>query len=109
MIGFRYMTDWATTYEGWFIKSASVSDKALKLTPVFPEVNWQVTLVYAMQTRSGTVYVPWDMWLCDPSQTGMALAYANKPNYVIMIVTPIMHSGWADYQFSALPLGFHCH
>ncbi|WXG42522.1 MAG: hypothetical protein WED04_00180 [Promethearchaeati archaeon SRVP18_Atabeyarchaeia-1] len=105
MIGFRYMTDWAAEYEGWFIKSASVSDNSFKLTPVTPAVKWQVTLVSVIPTCCGTVYVPVDMWLCEMTQKGASLGFANKPIYTIMIITPTMSSGWADYEFSATPIG----
>jgi hypothetical protein len=101
LIGFRYMTDWATTFEGWFIQSAMVSGQSLTLTPVYPEIDhFQVTLVYALPTRHDTIFVPMDMWLRDTTKAGSTLALANKPSYIIMIVTPVMSAGLADYQFS---------
>jgi hypothetical protein len=108
LIGFRYMTDWATTYEGWYIQSAMVSGQPLTLTPVYPEIDFQVTLVYVVPTRCGTIYVPMDMWLRDKTETGSALALANKPTSIIMIVTPTMSAGWADYQFSVTPICHGC-
>ncbi|WXG45145.1 MAG: hypothetical protein WED05_00175 [Candidatus Atabeyarchaeum deiterrae] len=108
LIGFRYMTDWATTYEGWFIQGASVSGSALTLTPVYPDINFQVTLVCAIQTRCGTMYVPYDMWLNHKTETGWTLGYAGQISYVIMIVSPTMSNGWADYQFSVTPIRFPC-
>ncbi|MGB9778774.1 MAG: hypothetical protein ACP5IM_04065 [Candidatus Bathyarchaeia archaeon] len=104
LIGFRYMTDWATLYEGWYIQSASVSDTQLTLTPVYPEADFQVTIVYAYVIDGMTLYVPFDMWLCDKTETGIELAYAKKPNYVILVVSPTMHKGMVDYQFKATPL-----
>jgi len=104
LIGFRYMTDWATLYEGWYIQSASVSGTQLTLTPVYPEADFQVTVVYAYIIDGKTLYIPFDMWLCDKTETGIELAYAKKPNYVILVVSPTMHKGWVDYQFKATPL-----
>jgi hypothetical protein len=104
LVGFRYMTDWATLYEGWYIASASVSGTQLTLTPVYPEADFQVTVVYAYVIDGKTLYIPFDMWLCDKTETGIELAYAKKPNYVILVVSPTMHKGWVDYQFKATPL-----
>jgi immune inhibitor A len=108
MIGFRYMTDWATTYEGWFIQSASIGGTTLQLTPVYPSVAFQVSLVYAWVTCRGTVYIPWDMWLNHRTEAGYALVFADQPNYLVMIVSPIMSGGFADYQFSATPICHGC-
>lgn len=47
MVGFRYMTDWATTYTGWFINGVSVDgveQDLLEMTPVYPEMDWMVTI-----------------------------------------------------------------
>jgi hypothetical protein len=104
LIGFRYVTDWATTYEGWWINSATVSGKELALAPIPPEVDFQVTVVYAYIIDGKTLYMPLDMWLCDKTEIGMSLAYAKKPNYVILVISPTMHKGWVDYKFKAEPL-----
>ena len=47
MVGFRYMTDWATSYEGWFINGVmvdGVEQDLLDMTPVYPEMDWMVTI-----------------------------------------------------------------
>jgi hypothetical protein len=104
LVGFRYMTDWATLYEGWYIASASVSGVELTLTPVYPEADFQVTVIYAYIIDGKTLYMPFDMWLCDKTEIGMSLAYAKKPNYVILAISPTMRKGWVDYKFKAEPL-----
>ena len=48
--------------------------------------------------------MPFDMWLCDKTEIGMSLAYAKKPNYVILAISPTMRKGWVDYKFKAEPL-----
>ncbi|KAF5060266.1 Immune inhibitor A peptidase M6 [anaerobic digester metagenome] len=47
MVGFRYMTDWATSYSGWYIDGVSVDgveQNLLAMTPVYPEMDWMVTI-----------------------------------------------------------------
>jgi len=104
LIGFRYMTDWATLYEGWYISSASVSGTPLELTPVYPEADFQVTVIYAFQICGHTIYIPADMYLNDKTETGLTLAYARKPSYVILTVSPTMEKGFVDYGFAAMKL-----
>nr|MDO8098639.1 immune inhibitor A [Candidatus Njordarchaeota archaeon] len=102
MIGFRYMTDWAVTYEGWWINSATVSGTVLTLEnkDIQFKASFQVTVVYALELPRGRIlYLPFDMRLKDTTQTGFAMAFAKFPSYVILIVTPTMPAGFADYQF----------
>jgi hypothetical protein len=115
IVVFHYMTDWATTYEGWWINSATVSGTAMTLAnwtpppPIPPAVEFQVTLVQTITVCHHTLYVPWDMWL-NSKNKGMGVGTAKNPDAVIMVVTPIMDAGMADYQFQAtkLPLFKFC-
>jgi immune inhibitor A len=103
MIGFRYMTDWGTVYEGWYISEASVSGEPLTLTPVIPEVgpaDFMVTVVHAYVIGKCTIYVPVDMQLCDETHWGIAFGF-TKPSYTILIVSSISEEGFVDYEFSA--------
>jgi len=109
LIGFRYMTDWATLYEGWYISSASVSGTPLELTPVYPEADFQVTVIYIFQICGHTIYIPADMYLNDKTETGLTLAYARKPSYVILTVSPTMEKGFVDYGFAAMKLPIRWH
>jgi len=104
LIGFRYMTDWAVLYEGWYIASASVSGVELTLTPVYPEADFQVTVVYAYIIDGKTLYIPYDMWLWDETETGVTFSLTKKPHYTILVVSPTMEKGWVDYQFKATQL-----
>jgi hypothetical protein len=90
--------------EGWYIASASVSGVELTLTPVYPEADFQVTVIYAYIIDGKTLYIPYDMWLCDKTEIGMSLAYAKKPNYVILAISPTMRKGWVDYKLRAFIL-----
>jgi hypothetical protein len=112
-IGFRYMTDWGTTYEGWWINSATVSGAAVTLAPVglvIPVADFQVTVLQAIVVCKKTLYVPYDMKLNHPANKGMTIALANSPSYVILIVTPTGSDGTNDYKFQAtkLPLFKFC-
>jgi len=104
MVGFHYMTDWATTYEGWWINSADVSGIALTLTPwvATAPASFQVTII-RMYVVDGD-YIPFDVSISSPDNTGKVLAYAEDPNYVILLVTPTMLKGMADYQFQVTRL-----
>lgn len=47
LVGFRYMTDWATSYYGWYINGVwvdGVEQDLLDMTPVYPEMDWMVTI-----------------------------------------------------------------
>lgn len=47
MVGFRYMTDWSFSEEGWYIFGVAVDGVEANLTDmtqVFPEVDWMVTI-----------------------------------------------------------------
>jgi hypothetical protein len=113
MVGFHYMTDWGSTYEGWWINSATVGSTALTLTPWVappPEMDFQVTLVQTLVVCHKTLYIPWDMKLKDTTEKGMGVGFAKNPATVILVVTPITEYGTADYQFQAtkLPLFKFC-
>jgi hypothetical protein len=110
LLGFRYMTDWATLWDGWFIKSASVNGVELTLAPAYPypEADFQVTIVYAYVSHRHTCYVPFDMWLKDKTETGSDFVFLEKPSYVILVVSPMMLQGTVDYSFKAASFPF-CH
>jgi immune inhibitor A len=102
MIGFHYITDWATTYEGWWINSAVVSGSELTLAPYVPSytATFYVNTVSALVIDHKTLYVPNDMTVDAPANTGTAIEFAKTPNYVVMAVTPVMNGGTTDYQFA---------
>ncbi|MFX1535076.1 MAG: hypothetical protein ACFFDI_12700 [Promethearchaeota archaeon] len=98
LVGFRYVTDWNTLYEGWYIREASVSGTPLDLAPTgYPEADFMVDFVTSYQwfgeTRYNVIKIPintvneygWNYYLVDE---------------VILVVSPVMEIGLADYQFS---------
>jgi hypothetical protein len=110
MIRFRYMTDWGTTYEGWWINSATVSGTPMTLALVPYKATFQVTIVQAVVLCGKTIYLPWDMRMTKDTNKGMGVGVANKPWYILLVVSPTMHQGLADYKFQAtkLPLFKFC-
>jgi hypothetical protein len=103
LIGFRYMTDSAVLWNGWWIQSAKVSGTELTLTtgkaPI--EADFQVTIIQAFVICGKTLYVPYGMWLCDKNEKGMSMGYANSPNYLILVVSSVTRQGFVDYTFEA--------
>jgi len=104
MIRFRYMTDWGTTYEGWWINSATVSDTPMTLATVPYKATFQVTVVQALVLCGKTFYVPYHLCLTKDTNKGMGIGAAIKPSYVLFVVSPTMHAGFADYKFQATKL-----
>ncbi len=100
LIGFRYMTDWFVTYEGWYVSDVSVSGTALELTPLYPEADFQATLVLVIEDDGEIIFVPQDLKLDDGAETGSR--NGNKePKYAILIVSSVVEDGWVDYSFEA--------
>jgi predicted RNA-binding protein with TRAM domain len=98
-IRFRYMTDWGTTYEGWWINSATVSGKPLTLSLLPAKASYQVTVVQAIVAFGKTTYVPYDMHLADLTEKGMGIAFAKNPGYVVLVISPTISLGDIDYTF----------
>jgi hypothetical protein len=101
MIGFRYMTDWATTEDGWWINNAAVSGTALTLANVDIsfKASYQVNVLKAVLADGKYVYVPYDVPLDSLTNTGEHNTFAKAPTYVVLIVTPTMDKGNTDYEF----------
>jgi immune inhibitor A len=109
LVGFRYMTDWATLGAGWYIQSAKVSGSALTLIPAYPPAKFQVTAVKEVTTQDGTFvkYLVNDMDLETPSNTGtmgfhICILEPEQHKWrVTLVVSVINHKGLTDYTFQA--------
>ena len=98
-LGFRFVTDWATFYEGWYLFSAIVSGVEVlgDLGIVYPEVDFMVTVVENYGTNHVFVH---DMWLLsDASELGVVFMYAHKKENIVLVISPMMDLGAADYKF----------
>ncbi|UCG01301.1 MAG: immune inhibitor A [Candidatus Heimdallarchaeota archaeon] len=100
LFGFRYMTDWYTTYDGWYIFEARVSDEVLDLTVDYPDAAFQVSLVYELKGKNkwGSKYDVVDLEL-DELNDGQKTIEMTFPSYVYLVVSPIQPRGHADYSF----------
>ncbi|MFX1415302.1 MAG: hypothetical protein ACFFC0_00760 [Promethearchaeota archaeon] len=103
LIGFRYVTDWNTLYEGWYLDTPSVSGVALELAEWYalpPEADFMVSFVYFAKCK-GNYYPVWVSELCldDMTEEGRKWLPISKPMYVVVVVSAIHDVGVADYEF----------
>lgn len=107
IFGFRYMTDWAELYPGWYIVGAYVGETELELTPIYPEADFQVTIVQKAMLPSGWGWnVVYDIWCHnDGFETGWAFIHAMKWEDVYVIVSSVSEAGTADYNFKETRIG----
>ncbi len=105
-IRFRYMTDWATEYEGWWINSATVSGTPMTLAQVPYKATFQVSAVQVLTMCKRTFLIPYDIWLTKDTNKGMGIGLGMKSSFILLVVSPTMHAGFTDYKFQAtrLPL-----
>jgi len=113
LIGFRYMTDWFTTWEGWYIAGASVNGESLELTPALTPIDFQVTLVYYNKARGYRVLTPYkviDVPYCDAYNMGLKFIDRWTVD-IVAIISPVGFSiGFVDYWFGMFALKWgHCH
>lgn len=112
LLGFRFMTDWNTEYDGWFITQADVSGLSVmdNLAPVPKEADFMVSIVEAHIQPNGHVTCKQvtDMWLkCDESELGMAIALIkSEAKDAILVVSYVGQYGTVDYEFKAKSFRF---
>jgi hypothetical protein len=104
LIGFHYITDWATHYGGWYIMDdVTVGGEVLELDawyPPPPEADFMVSLVY-YKAKRGRNYPVWvrELRLNDMTEKGSKWIPIRRPYYVVMVVSGIHDAGVADYAF----------
>ena len=110
LVAFRYMTDWATPYEGWYIDNVYVDDTLISdcsdltafkdITEIIPiENDFTVTFVGIKEKGKGNQYKVHTMKLDDTSEEGMfelnkVLSWSDK---AVMLVTYDAPEGVLDY------------
>ncbi len=97
LLGFRYVTDWATYYEGWYLFDVKVGETTPDLAPIYPDASFMVTVVAARETHRGTFYFLYDIRLND-SNYGSAYLFPKWADYVVLIVSTTQDQGFADYS-----------
>lgn len=100
LIGFRYVTDWATTYGGWWIDNVYVDDTLIsdcsntsafqditQITPVDPEFD--VTLVGMYERFGKERYIVRDMTLDEVTEEGWGYmsGLVRMGGYAVLLVS----------------------
>jgi hypothetical protein len=107
MLGFRYMTDWGTIYEGWYIDSIVVSGDNIPLTS-FQKVAgypayFTVTLVY-IDPIANMVKGVETLDINHLDETGQTLISAKSQDVLVIVSNPSDPTdfayGVADYQIT---------
>lgn len=101
-VQFRYMTDWATELEGWYVNNVTLNGQQVSdLKVVYPDINWYVSL-YFPGTYVGDVYylpVILNLNLNDITETTIrTLDTYTVYNQMFILVSPT--NGPADYGFN---------
>ncbi len=115
LLAFRYVTDWATTYEGWFIDNVYVDDVLISdgtdasifkdITELFPiENDFTVMFVGIRHMRGRPIYQVIKMRLNEETEEGFIKLrrLLGLSKSVVMLVTfdaPEGHTKYADYEY----------
>ncbi len=115
LLAFRYITDWATTYEGWFIDNVYVDDALISdgsdasvfkdITELFPIDNdFTVIFVGIRNLRGKPIYQVIKMRLNEETEDGFIqlrrlLGRSNKAVMLVTFDAPEGHSKYADYEY----------
>jgi hypothetical protein len=108
LIGFRYMTDWATYYEGWYVQDVQVSGVPVSLAPYYPPADFMVTVIEVTEKHHRTMYKIHDLRLNDLND-GWDLMSFDDDSYLYLIVSSISTAGICDYGFSIEKFHKHHH
>lgn len=110
LIAFRYMTDWGTLEEGWYVDNVRVNGTLISngssvapfkdITGILPvENDFTVSLVGVQSTSRGNVYKVVTMALADTSERGTVEIRRNFKGYnrIAVLVTADMPEGFSQY------------
>jgi len=97
LVGFRYMTDWASSYDGWDIAAVKVDGESVDLTSmktdVAPETDFLVTIV-ALTYDENVMII--DVPCLDADETAKKLFAAGGYEAILVLVSPTL--GPVDYS-----------
>jgi hypothetical protein len=111
-VRFRYMTDWGTEYEGWFIKNVMINgevidnaDTLIAFTPdpAYSDAEWMVSIFAtnygSTSIEDGVYYLPivMNLNLNDDQSVQKALDSLIVYQYMYILISPKI--GPADYGF----------
>ncbi|MHC1680972.1 MAG: hypothetical protein AB9860_07000 [Methanomassiliicoccales archaeon] len=98
LVGFRYMTDWGTHYDGWLISEFSVDGVAVDLAslyPINPEVDFILTIYVPGNGAHGALVMDIPTMDIDETATKLLSTLLFYYDEMFIIVTP--NEGPADY------------
>ena len=105
MLRFRYMTDWATQYSGWWVDNIAINgvgvEDEFEIYPPLPEADFMVTIIGAEIDNKGIKYTRIeDMTLDDLTEAGVQALdkFIEHKGYVLLIISA--NKGPSDYIFS---------
>jgi hypothetical protein len=115
LLAFRYVTDWATLYEGWYVDNVYVDDTLISdgsdasifmdITEVVPINNdFTVTFVGMKGKGNGNQYKVHTMKLDGMTEDGLfelnkILNWANEAVMLVTFDAPEGFTGYADYTY----------
>ena len=115
LVAFRYVTDWGTLYEGWYVDNVYVDDTLISdgsdasvfkdITEIVPiNNNFTVTFVGFREGKKGLSYKVLTMKLDDMSEEGMfelnsILNWADNAAMLVTFDAPEGFTGYADYSY----------
>jgi hypothetical protein len=115
LLAFRYMTDWNTTYEGWYVDNVYVDgtlisdgssiDPFMDITEVLPvNLDFTVTFVGIKNKGNGNQYKVLTMRLDDLDETGLfqlrsVLQWSDTAVMLVTFDAPEGFTGYGDYTY----------
>ncbi|NIM95909.1 MAG: peptidase M6 [Anaerolineales bacterium] len=116
LLAFRYMTDWATLYDGWYIDNVYVdstlisdgsnTDPFKDISEILPvENDFTVTFVGIKEKGKGNQYKVHTMKLSDATEEGLfelnkIMNWSDKAVMLVTFDAPEGFTEYADYDYS---------
>ena len=112
MLGFRYMTDWATLYEGWYIDSVDVSGINIPLESFEKVAGYPSYFTVTIVHLAGDIDDPSSLMvkgvetldIDHADETGQILIPGKKENVLVVVSNPsdptLFLYGVVDYQIT---------
>jgi len=115
LLAFRYVTDWATPYDGWYVDNVHVDGELISdgsdasvfmdITEVVPiNNNFTVSFVGIKEKKQGNQYKVHSMKLSDVTEEGLfelnkVLSWSDSAVMIVTFDAPEGFTGYADYTY----------
>jgi hypothetical protein len=104
LLSFRYVTDWGTTYDGWWVGNFVLNGEPMSLdyfTPQYENVDFLVTMYFPATDLLPARITDVPVFRVD--ETGIRyLAWFSGYSEGFVIISP--NNGPVDYQFGIVPI-----